>query len=327
MEVQLKGVLGEDLFTACRDGDHDKALSLSSSTASPKSQHGRPLSAMMAVAADGDHADIVKSCLSEGGYVDDTVMLHILTSRAIKTHRILLTSKAVDPDFFVPWHGDILGSAASHGHVEWVRLCLEHGANPNLNKVDEFKSILGAAAESGSVEIVALLLNYDAWVQGSGAIVLAAEAGKIDVVDYLLDHGADVDEVGMEDDTDERETEKMGSALHKAAGKGNYSVMKLLLKRGAKVSLKDGQGKTPLDVARLAEQDEVIQILETYQPVSPIVPKLMQRSLIMRAFISNSFISKFIFQELYVYFCCVGCQSSLSAWPRLRLRVECFWPP
>ena len=267
MESQLRAHLGEDLYSACRDGDLDKTLALSSPTASPKFHNGRPLSAMMAVSADGDHAHIVESCLSEGGHVDDTVMLHVLTSRAIKTHRILLASKAVDPDFFIPWHGDVLGSAAAHGDIEWVRFCLEHGANPNLNKVDEFKSILAAAAERGSLEIVALLLKHGAWLRGSGALVMAAEAGKEDLVRYLLDQGADVNEIGDEDDMDEREVLEVGSALHKAAARGNSAVVKLLLDRGAEIELKDAQGRTALDVARIASPDEVVQILENYRTI------------------------------------------------------------
>lgn len=239
MESQLRAYLGEDLYAACRDGDLDKTLALSSPITSPKLHSGRPLSAMMAVSANGDHAHIVEACLSEGGHVDDTVMLHVLTSRAINTHRVLLASKAVDPDFFISWHGDVLRSAAARGDIEWVRFCLEHGANPNLNKVDEFKTILTTAAERGSLETVASLLKHGAWLRGSGALVMTAEAGKEDVFRYLLDQGADVNEIEDEDDTDEREALELRSALHKAAAKGNSTVVKLLLDRGAEVELKD----------------------------------------------------------------------------------------
>lgn len=86
METQLRTHLSEDLYAACRNGDLDKALALSSPTASPKFHNGRPLSAIITIAADGDHAHILESCLSEGDYVDNAVMLYILTNRAIKTH-------------------------------------------------------------------------------------------------------------------------------------------------------------------------------------------------------------------------------------------------
>ena len=87
-------------------------------------------------------------------------MLYMLVGRACKTYKALLACKAVDPDYFIPWHGDILGNVASMGELEWVRLCLENGANPNMNKVDYFKSALAAAAESGHIEVVDLLLQH-----------------------------------------------------------------------------------------------------------------------------------------------------------------------
>lgn len=120
--------------------------------------------------------------------------------------------------------------------------CLEHGANHNLNKVDEFKSILAATAKCGSLETIALLLKHGALLQGSVAIVIATEAGKEDVVRYLLDQGADVNEIGEKNGTDEREALDMGSALHKAAAKGNKSAANFLLDRGAEIELKEFLG-------------------------------------------------------------------------------------
>lgn len=113
--------------------------------------------------------------------------------------------------------------------------------------------------ESGSVDVVKLLLSQVAWLTGSGAFVLAAEAGHTAVVKLLLEKSADINELGIEDGTDERETKKMGSPLHKAAAKGHMDVVRLLLEKGAQIKLKDAKGRTALDIARNRGNGEVVQ--------------------------------------------------------------------
>ena len=261
MENQLKTELGLELYTASKDGDLNTVTTLSSLERWQGSPNGRPLSAIMAIAADHDRIDVFKYCLSEGGHVSDNVMLHILTSRAFKIYSMLLTTKSVDPDYAIPWHGDVLGNVAAKGDTKWTTLCLENGANPNLNKIDEFKSVLAAAAEAGHIDIAKLLLRNGAWLNGSGALVLASEAGQTEMVRFLLQEGADIDELGVEDETDERETEEMGSALHKAVANGRVDVTRLLVEKGAKIDLKDVQGRTALNLAQERGSREIVQIL------------------------------------------------------------------
>ena len=258
----LKTELGDELYTASEQGDLHKVIDLSSQDHWQNSPKGRPLSSMMAVAAGKDHVEVVRYCLSEGGHISDNVMLHILTGRAFETYKFLLTSKAVDPDYRIPWYGDFLGKVAPKGDVKWTKLCLENGANPNMNKVDEFKSVLGATAESGHLDTATLLLEHGAWLHDSGAIVLAAEAGKEDMVRFLLEKGADVNEIGVEDPTDPRETEEMGSPLHKAAANGHEGVIQILLERGAKVDLKDAQGRTALQLAEAHKYRDIVNLLD-----------------------------------------------------------------
>jgi len=50
--------------------------------------------------------------------------------------------------------------------------------------------------------------------------------------------------------------------LHYAAGYGNGEVVKLLVDAGASVTLRNLDGKSPLDVAKLNDQDEVVAALE-----------------------------------------------------------------
>ena len=52
------------------------------------------------------------------------------------------------------------------------------------------------------------------------------------------------------------------TALHYAAGYGRADVVKLLVDAGASVTLRNLDGKSPLDVAKLNDQEDVVQALE-----------------------------------------------------------------
>jgi len=56
------------------------------------------------------------------------------------------------------------------------------------------------------------------------------------------------------------------SALHAAASRHRIEIAKLLLDFGAKVDQKNSRGKTPADLARDANDAEMVQVLTTYQP-------------------------------------------------------------
>ncbi len=109
MAAKFSNELGDELYEACKSGDLSSAIKLSSSIPSSN------FSMMMAVAASEDHVNIVEYCLSKGGPVSDTVILCVLIGRAYK---VLLASKAVDPDYLIRWYGDILGNVARKGELE-----------------------------------------------------------------------------------------------------------------------------------------------------------------------------------------------------------------
>ncbi|GAA5837910.1 hypothetical protein JCM11251_004696 [Rhodosporidiobolus azoricus] len=53
------------------------------------------------------------------------------------------------------------------------------------------------------------------------------------------------------------------AALHLAVDRGNLAATKVLLSAGADKDLKDEDGNTPLDLARLAEQDDLVALLSS----------------------------------------------------------------
>jgi len=81
------------------------------------------------------------------------------------------------------------------GHLEVVKLLLEHGADPNVKNRDG-KTPLHNAASEGHLEVVKLLLERGADPNvkdddGNTPLHNAAWRGHLEVVKLLLEHGAD----------------------------------------------------------------------------------------------------------------------------------------
>ncbi|KAL2903975.1 Ankyrin repeat domain-containing protein 2A [Bienertia sinuspersici] len=76
--------------------------------------------------------------------------------------------------------------------------------------------------------------------------------GGVKCAQVLLEAGAKVDALDKNKNT----------ALHYAAGYGRKECVALLLENGAAVTLQNLDGKTPIDVAKLNNQHEVLKLLE-----------------------------------------------------------------
>lgn len=105
---------------------------------------------------------------------------------------------------------------------EGAEILLKHGANPNI--------------EFGSQTLL-----YKAYT--SRNIVL---------MELLLKHGANPNHLT---------TYKLTSILHDAAARGKEEIVKLLLKNGADVNIKNRRKETPLDVAAKIYRVETVEIL------------------------------------------------------------------
>lgn len=281
-----KHTLDPALHEACVSGNLDLLISLlsasSSSSSSPSSTNSPPSSAVLSqilyVSTSKNHPNIVDWALSHGATLDPRTLQVMFINRSRDVFEYLLTSPAhtntpssdpskakpkLDINTYIPWWGDILSNVARRNDTEWTFLCLDHGANPNLNLVDEHKSLLAAVAELSSVEIARLLIERGgATVKGSGAIVMAAEEGKLDMVQFLLERGADVNEIGIEHPTDPRYQEDVGTALHRAVWGGWVEVVRFLLGvDGVDLKLKDGVGRTVMQIAEEGGNVEILEML------------------------------------------------------------------
>jgi ankyrin repeat protein len=108
-----------------------------------------------------------------------------------------------------------------------MRMLFEKGANA------------GAAIKSGGTPLMLAAGGGPARAQEEEVVDKAGLADPVEVIKMILDAGADVNAVN----------DQQSSALHLAAAKGNDKVVQYLVSRGAKLDLKNKQGKTPAEVA------------------------------------------------------------------------------
>ena len=112
---------------------------------------------------------------------------------------------------------------------------------------------LGAASGLGDLDMVKLLLNNGAGIYSSGgknesALMIAVQAGQYAVADYLLQQGVNPD---MANEYDEL------TALMIAADNNRPDLVRLLLDHGANPCLRDDEGHTALDIARIRKYPAV----------------------------------------------------------------------
>lgn len=257
--------LDEDLRALCAANRINDINTLLQTRRSNDTNYVPPINDMLLVATDSNAADIVAYCLSNGATVPGATILRRLNvyvgSNGFETYKALIETKVVDIDHYIPWFGDVLVIMADANNIDWVRYSLEHGADPNKNLIEEFRTPLAAAASNGNADMVQLLLDYGAALNGSGAIVVAAEEGYGHIVLLLLENRADIDEIGVEGQPGDAGFEDLGSALHKATMNGHEELAVWLIDAGASMELRDAQGRTPEVLALQYNRRQVLDYI------------------------------------------------------------------
>ncbi|KAL4792485.1 ankyrin repeat-containing domain protein [Aspergillus venezuelensis] len=220
-----------------------------------------PLHDLLQAATDCRAPEIAAYCLEHGEQASHGVMTSVVTNSSFAVYRLLVEHKAVNINHYVGWYGDILGTMAYSNNLDWVKFCLAHGADPNLNKVHDNITALACAVSTGNLEMVELMLAHGAEMKGSGAIVMAAIDNNMEMLRFLLDRGADIDEVGIEGPAGDECYEDMGSPLHQAATEGHTEMSLFLIDAGANVYLKDLMGRTAEELASEKGHTEILSAL------------------------------------------------------------------
>ena len=150
-----------------------------------------------------------------------------------------------------------LYAASLFGHLDVVRILLEHGADPNrpIPTGGGSTPLIGASA-NGFVEVARLLLDNGAIADlarasGSTPLYMAAHFGHKEVVELLLARGADVNGATSH-----------GTPLHGACIEGHAAVISVLLAKGANVeAIQPSNGETPLRRAARRGHVEAVRAL------------------------------------------------------------------
>ncbi|CAB3361927.1 Hypothetical predicted protein [Cloeon dipterum] len=152
----------------------------------------------------------------------------------------------------------LLHWAAVGGHLPIASLLLDKGAA--VNQADDFGGTpLILAASAGREEVVKLLLKHNANVNaknqpGHSPLQLAASKGWKGILQILLAAGADVN----------AKDHRGATALHRAASLGKTAIVNVLLATpGIDISPVDADGNTPLHLAceedRREDATELVQ--------------------------------------------------------------------
>ncbi|KAH9985049.1 ankyrin repeat-containing domain protein, partial [Russula compacta] len=170
--------------------------------------------------------------------------------------KYLIIARGGDVNVKCGYHGTPLHAASYHGHLDTVRLLLDHGAVVNVTRHGRKGTPLCAAYDGGHLEVMRLLLErgasvdvqYDHWGYISHD---ASYAGLTDVLQLLLQHKADVNA---------RDLIIHWTPLYYASTHGRPKVAQLLLEHGADVNAVT-DSVTPLFRSSYYGYIEVAQIL------------------------------------------------------------------
>ncbi|TMW69721.1 hypothetical protein Poli38472_001877 [Pythium oligandrum] len=163
--------------------------------------------------------------------------------------------------------------ASSAGHVDVVRVLLDHGADLNIASesdsmftvVQEGETALHLACRDGHVSVVRELMSRGADPStstggGESALHIAAREGRADVVHELLKHGVDpnltAETSNLFDGLARGEL-----ALHVAALAGRGEVVKVLVANGADLNAVNHEGWTALHFAAHCDKSEPMKEL------------------------------------------------------------------
>ncbi len=119
-----------------------------------------------------------------------------------------------------------LARAAKSNDLQVMRLLFDAGADPRLTLKDRTTVAMIAAAGGAVVGAYAVAIPV-------------TEDSSLEAIKLCIEHGVDINAFNTNGAT----------AMHNAVNRGSQKIVRYLAEQGAKLDLRDKQGRTPLDVA------------------------------------------------------------------------------
>ncbi|KAL9036692.1 MAG: hypothetical protein Q9180_004151 [Flavoplaca navasiana] len=175
--------------------------------------------------------------------------LDISSENGYEAFRLLIANEA---DLKIASAHGLLGIAAKSGFEAFVKLLLEHGADPNTRELLG-DSPMWIAAKNGRAGVMKLLIEYGAVTDELREVPLydAISAGYEGVVELLL-----ASEAGSA-----YRSQDLTGFLNVAARKAHGGIFKLLLDHIAGLDSQDGSRNTALTYAASAGHEAVVELL------------------------------------------------------------------
>ena len=163
-----------------------------------------------------DSADIVQMLVAKGANVNARLKRPIIGRHHTPTGDATL-GEGTTP----------LARAAKSNDLKLMHLLLDAGADPKLTLKDR-TTVLMISAAGGAV------------VGAYAVAIPVTEESSIQAIQLCLDRGVDIDAFNTNGTT----------AVHSAVQRGAQKVVRYLAEHGAKLDMKNKQGRTPLDIAQ-----------------------------------------------------------------------------
>ncbi|PSS04309.1 E3 ubiquitin-protein like [Actinidia chinensis var. chinensis] len=262
---------GERLVSAARDGDlqEAKALLEYNPRLARYSTFGVRNSPLHYSAAQGHH-EIVSLLLESGvdinlrNYRGQTALMQACQYGHWEVVQTLVLFKANIHKADYLNGGTALHLAALNGHSRCIRLLLAD----YIPSIPDTLNITRKVSKNGNS-----VLEFDEGALhdiinkpadgGITALHMAALNGHVETLQLLLDLRASVSEVTVEDGTTIDLIGSGSTPLHYAACGGNVQCCQILVAKGASLSAENGNGWTPLMVARSWHRDCLEEILSS----------------------------------------------------------------
>ena len=185
--------------------------------------------------------------------------------KAVIDHDLTALKKAIaetsDVDLRDSHGRTALHVAAYTADHKAMRLLVNAGANPNALEQDRYDIVTIAAVANDlpglrlALELGASPANITSRYDGT-ALIAAAHLGHVEVVQTLVDAGAPLDHVNNLNWTALIESIVLGDG-----GSRHTATLKVLVDAGVNVNLADSYGRSPLQLAKRNDFNEMVEIL------------------------------------------------------------------